>query len=45
MRTDSGGGFCTAQTGDVVQTFFYYAADDCGEWEDNILYRVDITND
>lgn len=32
-------------TGEMVQTFFYYAADDCGEWEDNIIYRVDITND
>jgi hypothetical protein len=33
------------QTGDVVQSFFYYAADSDGEWEDNIIYRVDITND
>ena len=32
-------------TGDVVQSFFYYAADANGTWGDEIIYRVDITND
>ena len=27
----------------VVQSFLMYAADDSGEWEDNILWRIDIT--
>lgn len=33
------------QTGDVVQTFLYYSADSDGNWEDDILWRVDITQD
>ena len=31
------------QTGDVVQTFLYYSADSDGNWEDDIIWRVDIT--
>lgn len=29
--------------GDVIQSLFYYRADQYGEWEDDIFYRIDIT--
>lgn len=31
--------------GDVIQSMFIYNADDNGYWEDDIIWRVDITPD
>lgn len=46
--TDDMGGYIAYRpypvaVGDVIQTFLMYAADESGEWEDNILWRIDIT--
>lgn len=31
--------------GDVIQSMFFYRADQYGEWEDDIFYRIDITSE
>lgn len=46
--TDNGYGYIAyrpypVHVGDVVQTFLMYAADESGEWEDEVVWRIDIT--
>lgn len=46
--TDNMGGYIAyrpypVHVGDAVQTFLLYRADESGEWEDDIVWRIDIT--